>query len=296
MFYRRKILLALLEKFNGNLNPTDFQKYLFLFSIKQAKRSFDFVPYKFGCFSFQSYADKRTLTKYGYLEATDNWVLKDRKDFSMATLKHEDVALLNSIHSSFKDKKGDELIRHVYKNYPYYAINSIIINRILDTDECKIINDIKTNYEDRSKKLFTIGYEGVSLEEYINKLIQNNVKILCDVRKNPISMKWGFSKSQLKTAVENVGITYIHIPELGINSELRTKLISLDDYNALFKRYDEEILPNKTIFLTEIMNLIKQHKRIALTCFEANPTMCHRSRIVLALSRLLKQNIDILDL
>ncbi|WP_200885350.1 DUF488 family protein [Jejuia pallidilutea] len=54
--------------------------------------------------------------------------------------------------------------------------------------------------------LFTIGYEGISLEHYLNKLIRNNIKLLCDVRKNALSMKYGFSKSQLKNACEGVCI------------------------------------------------------------------------------------------
>ena len=32
----------------------------------------------------------------------------------------------------------------------------------------------------------TIGYEGRSIDEYLNLLIKNNIKLLCDVRKNPI--------------------------------------------------------------------------------------------------------------
>ena len=41
-------------------------------------------------------------------------------------------------------------------------------------------------------------------------LIREDVKLLCDVRKNPLSMKFGFSKNQLKGILEGVGIEYIH--------------------------------------------------------------------------------------
>ena len=44
MYYRRKILLALLEEFGGELANTDFQKLLFLFTERQNERSYDFVP------------------------------------------------------------------------------------------------------------------------------------------------------------------------------------------------------------------------------------------------------------
>ncbi|WP_322789506.1 DUF488 domain-containing protein [Bartonella elizabethae] len=56
---------------------------------------------------------------------------------------------------------------------------------------------------------FTIGYEGKSLDHYLNCLIENNVKTLCDVRKNPISRKHCFSKRQLEKAISNIGIKYM---------------------------------------------------------------------------------------
>ncbi|WP_342774750.1 DUF488 domain-containing protein [Bartonella massiliensis] len=53
----------------------------------------------------------------------------------------------------------------------------------------------------------------------MNCLIENDIKFLCDVRKKPISRKHGFSKRQLEKAVSNIGIEYIHLPELGIVSK-----------------------------------------------------------------------------
>ena len=68
LYYRRKILLALLEVFEGQLTAKSLQKFLFLFTRKQDVKAFDFVPYKYGCFSFQANQDIATLCKYGYVE------------------------------------------------------------------------------------------------------------------------------------------------------------------------------------------------------------------------------------
>jgi hypothetical protein len=65
LYYRRKVLLALLEIFGGQLTAKSFQKYLFLFTRKQEIKVFDFVPYKYGCFSFQANQDIATLKTYG---------------------------------------------------------------------------------------------------------------------------------------------------------------------------------------------------------------------------------------
>ena len=72
MYYRRKILLALLELFDGQLTAKSLQKYLFLFTRKQTVKAFDFVPYRYGCFSFQANQDLSTLQKFAYLEITEN--------------------------------------------------------------------------------------------------------------------------------------------------------------------------------------------------------------------------------
>ncbi len=71
LYYRRKILLALLEVFEGQLTAKSLQKYLFLFTRSQNEKSFDFVPYRYGCFSFQANQDISTMAKYGYLEVKE---------------------------------------------------------------------------------------------------------------------------------------------------------------------------------------------------------------------------------
>lgn len=125
--------------------------------------------------------------------------------------------------------------------------------------------------------MFTIGYEGISFESYINKLLQANVKLLCDVRKNPYSRKLGFSINSLSVILPKIGIDYIHLPELGIVSEKRKGLSANRDYAELFNDY-RSALPNsdKKQSLETIIELLNEHKRIALTCFEHKPSECHR--------------------
>jgi uncharacterized protein (DUF488 family) len=59
----------------------------------------------------------------------------------------------------------------------------------------------------QAPRLCTIGYEGRSLEDYLNVLLQEGVTLLCDVRRNPLSRKYGFSKSTLSRCCEEVGMT-----------------------------------------------------------------------------------------
>ena len=112
--------------------------------------------------------------------------------------------------------------------------------------------------------------------------IQKNIKVLCDVRKNPLSRKYGFAKKTLQNACESVNIKYIHLPELGIVSDKRKNLNNQTDYDNLFDEYEKTILPlqNKAIIL--IHDLLNNYGRVALTCYEALPKQCHRTRVAIA--------------
>lgn len=142
MYYRRKILLAVLGEMGSKLSRTDMQKLLFLFCERQREKSpacqqasYEFVPYRFGGFSFQSYADKRTLTKYGYLSDVDRWELTDKGRNFGSTLKNEDYAALQQVAARYGKMRGNPLLKEVYRNYPYYAIYSEILEKVLTPGE-----------------------------------------------------------------------------------------------------------------------------------------------------------------
>ncbi len=283
MFYRQKLMLALLDAFDGELERTDFQKYLFLYTQicqPEGKRDYDFVPYKYGCFSFQSYADLRNLEASNYLTYSENLKLIDKDTNYISLLDSSDRNKVVKFKEMYSKYKGDDLIRYVYERYPYYTMNSEIYERIFPT---KQRYTLEVSEEER---LFTIGYEANSVDTYINRLIKNNIKLVCDVRRNPISRKYGFSKSSMQNLIERVGIKYINIPQLGIASEQRTELNTLADYNKLFDQYEKTTLLHSETYLQQILDLIKQYKRVALTCFEADYHMCHRARVANALVKM----------
>lgn len=278
LYYRRKILLALLEMFNGHLSAIQLQKYLFLFTRQQTNKAYCFVPYRYGCFSFQANQDLTTLATYGYITLDDSYYsLANNNQSYLMQLDIFDQQYIRDIYTSFSAMSQDELIAYIYIHYPYYAINSSIANQLLTHDQIAKIESQRPHKT--QKQLYTIGYEGVSLEEYINKLILADIPLLCDVRKNAYSQKYGFSKSQLQKACEGVGIKYIHVPSLGIESDKRQNLRSQKDYDILFDEYERTTLRCNIESIKYICELLKQYNRIALTCFEKNPLQCHRSRV-----------------
>jgi len=138
---------------------------------------------------------------------------------------------------------------------------------------------------DQTHYLFTIGYEGLSISSFIDKLLANDIRVLIDVRNNPLSRKPGFSKTAFRDHLEGAGIIYQHIPELGVPSALRKNLATKDSYQILFDYYEKEILASNLNYVEKIKTIITQFSRVALTCFEADYHTCHRHKITEYLSQ-----------
>lgn len=291
MFYRRKIILALLELFDGKLEKIRLQKLLFLFSKRQTEPEYEFIPYKYGCFSFSAQADLVTMVNKGLLIDDQDGLTKNDSIKYFAALKEDDRKALIEIKKLYGFMNGIALMRHTYVNYPYFALNSVKAIDILTPDEIDKVNSVRPS--SGKMILFTIGYEGISLEHYINKLILNDVKMLVDVRKNPLSMKYGFSKTLLKKFCESVGIEYVHIPDVGIDSDQRQELNSQQDYDQLFSVYKKVNLKATKDIQSKILELLKAKKRIALTCFEANICQCHRKPLSESIAALSIEQFEI---
>jgi uncharacterized protein (DUF488 family) len=284
LFDRQKRLLALLDAHSGEIGNLDFQKLLFLYcqELEEAP-PYDFVPYKFGGFSFTSYADKRRLIEQGLLADEEQiWKLTEagKADATVAPLTRMKMDQFAKRH---KTLRGDALVAFAYRRHPYYAIQSKIAERVLAGDETALQSIKKSRPVASSAGLCTIGYEGRSLEKYLNLLLTNGVTLLCDVRRNPLSRKYGFSKGTLSKSCIGVGIRYEHLPELGIATENRRGLDTQADYDQLFFSYERDSLPNEHDALIKIHQWIDSGERVALTCFENLPEQCHRHCVAEAL-------------
>ena len=210
MLNRRKILLALIEALGGDIKSTDMEKLLFLYCRQFEVPPYDFFPYKYGCFSLLSYQDKRALTARGYLVAQDSFTLR-RKTSYLRRLLPEEQSLVRDFANRYSLLRGRSLVRHVYKSFPYYATRSEIRKQILNLAELEAVEAACTN--DMQPRLFTIGYEGRSIDAYINELISRNIGTVIDVRRNALSMKYGYSKERFSSYLDRAGIFYIHMPQ-----------------------------------------------------------------------------------
>ena len=105
---------------------------------------------------------------------------------------------------------------------------------------------------------------------------RHDVKVVVDVRQNPVSRKKGFSRSTLSTFLAANDVEYIHESELGVPVQLRKQLKTgeqqLSGYFEGFRSY----LTKCGVALDRLYDLAIR-KRCCLICLEHLPEECHRS-------------------
>ena len=75
---------------------------------------------------------------------------------------------------------------------------------------CSIRDD-----QDVSGRIYSVGYEEMTLDGMVDRLASERVSVLVDVRLNPSSRRPGFSKTKLSETLAAAGISYVHEKELG---------------------------------------------------------------------------------
>lgn len=280
MIYRRRILLAVLERARDCVGKIRLQKLLFLLTRHQKEPAYHFLPCRFGGYSFQAARDARVLAAHhGLLEIGDHDYRlcgEAVKGGFLASLSDEDSEGLENVFQAYGNKRNSDLIYEIYEQYPGCAINSELLDRPRYVALQAAVEKERQKPETGHPTLYTIGYEGLCVEQYVSRLIEKNVSILVDVRRNPLSRKYGFSKSHLIQITGECGIEYRHIPAFGIEGDRRRNLKSRSDYDRLFDSYRKS-LPQKEDELNRLQAILGDHPRIALTCFEKDHTWCHRN-------------------
>jgi uncharacterized protein (DUF488 family) len=133
-------------------------------------------------------------------------------------------------------------------------------------------------------KLFTIGFTNKKAERFFEKLRQEGVRRVLDVRLNNVSQLAGFSKKDdLKYFLRAVaGIDYLHLPELAPTKQM---LDAYKKYKGDWSVYEKEFLnlmESRHIEASIAKDLIDQG---CLLCSEDQPHHCHRRLVAEYLQR-----------
>jgi uncharacterized protein (DUF488 family) len=133
-------------------------------------------------------------------------------------------------------------------------------------------------------KLFTVGYEGRSLDELVVELNDAGVERLVDVRELPLSRRRGFSKTALRDGLLKAGIEYVHIKALGDPKANRERYWAgdVDGGAAVYREHLNNGSRSALVNLADSLN----DDPTCLLCVERDHTQCHRDVIVEALQEL----------
>ncbi|OGF63674.1 MAG: hypothetical protein A2Y62_02170 [Candidatus Fischerbacteria bacterium RBG_13_37_8] len=272
LIYRQKFIIALLISQDKKIDKSSMHDIVYQFAQRQKTPFYSFVFLNSKPFSFQLNKDILYLLMRGYISSEHgNWIPEVKNESIKNSMKSEDIQFIKSISNKLdNDKNG-------------FSKNKMPRFLQLATKNGELIpkkHTKKSLCPERNKiSLFTIGYEGKSIDYFLNQLMSNGIRLLIDVRNNPLSRKYGFSSKQLSKFCKYINIDYLHLPELGIASSLRKKLVTVSDYKNLFLAYKSRISQNCENIILKIIKEAKDLNRIAMTCFEADYRFCHRSII-----------------
>jgi uncharacterized protein (DUF488 family) len=138
--------------------------------------------------------------------------------------------------------------------------------------------------------VYTIGYEGRSVDGFLDKLLHSGIRRIVDVRANPVSMKYGFAKSSLSGLATKLGIGYVHCPQLGIPSSRRKQAHTDTDFRKLFNYYESQILTAQEDGAAKVAELMKAMPSVLL-CMEREAVNCHRGRLATRIAALNKLDV-----
>ena len=125
-------------------------------------------------------------------------------------------------------------------------------------------------------RLFTIGYEGATMDEFLSALREAGVERVIDVRALPLSRRPGFSKTPLRNALAEAGIHYVHLRALGTPASGRAAARA-GRRAELEEIYAGQLELPEAIVAAEEMKRLAAERPSALLCFERDPSCCHRT-------------------
>lgn len=135
--------------------------------------------------------------------------------------------------------------------------------------------------------LYTIGYQGRSSDEFLNKLKQHGITALIDIRGTPHSRKPGFSMKHLAEMAAENSMEYHSFQSLGSPPALRKKLRQNANQNEFMKAFMEH-LASQQPDLHGVAN-ISSNTRCCLLCYERDADSCHRKIVASEIAKLNKE-------
>lgn len=131
--------------------------------------------------------------------------------------------------------------------------------------------------------LFTIGYEGATVDTFLRALADAGVELLVDVRAVALSRRPGFAKTKLAAHLEEAGIGYRHFRRLGTPADGRARARAGDDAGMREIFLAHLATTDAQSQLDDLAALVAAGRRVCILCLEADARRCHRLLVADAL-------------
>jgi uncharacterized protein (DUF488 family) len=278
MLMRKRAVLGLLLALPARPSRLQLVKLLFLArhetDLAARIAFYDFLPYRYGPFSFTLYRELEELRADGLVDGKRPGIppsvmgraRRQVRSLSLHVRRH-----LDEIIHQHGRKSEKALVHHVYTSFPEFASRSELVST-------------RSRPVRARPAVYTTGYEGRSIDAFLSNLIVRGIRRVVDVRQVSRSRKYGFSGKVLEGMLSRVDVEYRHVPELGIPAPLRRGLLGQADYDRLFVRYRRQILPKEHEAVQEVSDLVNERASVLL-CFEKDPRQCHRTHLARAIAR-----------
>lgn len=133
---------------------------------------------------------------------------------------------------------------------------------------------------DSGTRIFTVGYQGVSMPQLLDSLEHAGVTLVVDTRETPTSRRVEFRSKRMADALGTRSIRYLSLPGLGAPKALRETVSRWPEFAAGYRSRLEE----HSGTVAQLLDLARG-QRVCLLCFEDDPLACHRSILVDELQR-----------
>ena len=142
------------------------------------------------------------------------------------------------------------------------------------------------------RTIATIGYEGATVQTFLDALRAAGVELVVDVRAIAGSRRPGFAKTRLAGNLHEAGIEYLHLRGLGTPAEGRAAARAgrHGEMHAIFREHLTTDAARAD--LDVLAGIVRAGRRACLLCLEADPAHCHRSLVAQALGELVPVRVE----
>lgn len=138
-------------------------------------------------------------------------------------------------------------------------------------------------------RIYSVGYEGLTVGGLVERLQQSRIEELVDVRANPYSRRPGFSKKKLAESLDAAGVAYRHEPLLG--NAFRDE----EDFGVAMDLMRAHLAAGDPADAVARLVSLADGRRIAVLCLENDQHRCHR-QVVLEAALAREPALEILPL